>query len=104
MSEIPGPRDADGRPQDYVPGRDNARFDNGYDNAYGRGEAYDEFDSAPQQRGGFSAFPFPSYSTTTRGGTGITVAGCCLPLPLGCLTLTLSAAGYASYRMLRTRL
>ena len=104
MSEIPGPRDADGRPQDYVPGRDNGSFDNGYDNTYGRGEVFDDFGAPQERRGGFSTFPFPSYSTTTRNGTGITVAGCCLPLPLGCLTLTLSAAGYASYRMLRTRL
>ena len=100
MSEYPGPRDAFGRPQDYVPGRDDGHVDpHGYgppQQGMGGGGPF-------ERRGGFSTFPFPSYSTTTRNGTGITVAGCCLPLPLGCLTLTLSAAGLATYRLVRAR-
>jgi hypothetical protein len=27
-------------------------------------------------------FPFPSYSTRTRGGSRVSVSGCCLPIPL----------------------
>lgn len=26
--------------------------------------------------------PFPYYSTRTRGGSRVTVSGCCLPIPL----------------------
>lgn len=26
--------------------------------------------------------PFPSYSRRTRGGSRVTVTGCCLPIPL----------------------
>jgi hypothetical protein len=26
--------------------------------------------------------PFPRYSTRTRGGSRVTVTGCCLPIPL----------------------
>jgi hypothetical protein len=32
-------------------------------------------------RAGFFG-PFPSYSTRTRGGSRVTVTGCCLPVPL----------------------
>jgi hypothetical protein len=34
----------------------------------------------PRRRGGL--FPFPHYSTRTRGGTRVTIGGCCLPLAL----------------------
>ena len=27
--------------------------------------------------------PFPTYSRRTRGGSRVTVTGCCLPIPLG---------------------
>lgn len=27
--------------------------------------------------------PFPYYSRRTRGGSRVTVSGCCLPIPLG---------------------
>jgi hypothetical protein len=33
-------------------------------------------------RGGFWG-PVPYYSTQTRGGTRVSVGGCCLPIPLG---------------------
>jgi hypothetical protein len=39
-----------------------------------------------QGRGGFFG-PFPYYSRRTRGGSRVTVSGCCLPIPLGMLTL-----------------
>jgi hypothetical protein len=32
-------------------------------------------------RGGFFG-PFPYYSRRTRGGSRVTVSGCCLPIPL----------------------
>ncbi|MFW5475095.1 hypothetical protein ACOCJ5_17425 [Knoellia sp. CPCC 206450] len=37
-------------------------------------------------RGGFRLGPVPHYSTTTRNGTRVSCGGCCLPIPLGCLT------------------
>jgi hypothetical protein len=44
-----------------------------------------------RSRGGFGfAGPFPSYSRRTRGGSRVSVSGCCLPIPL---TLALTAAG-----------
>lgn len=60
------------------------------------------YEQAPR-RGGFSGFPFPSYSTRTRRGTQVTVAGCCLPLPIGCLATTLAVTGYAVSRLVRSR-
>ncbi len=40
----------------------------------------------PRRRSG-SGFrmrgPFPTYSRRTRRGSGVTVGGCCLPIPLG---------------------
>ena len=38
-------------------------------------------------RGGFVG-PFPYYSGRTRRGTRVSVGGCCLPIPLGMLTLS----------------
>lgn len=49
--------------------------------------------SPAPRRGRFGFFgPFPQYSTTTRRGTRVSVGGCCLPLPIGCLTVALTAA------------
>jgi hypothetical protein len=48
-------------------------------------------------RGGFFG-PFPYYSRRTRGGSSVTVSGCCLPIPLGLLAATALGA-----RLLRTR-
>ncbi|WP_068424389.1 hypothetical protein [Piscicoccus intestinalis] len=62
-------------PQDDVPSR-------------GRGPGPE---SAQASRGGFGGLPFPHYTTRTRRGTQVTVAGCCLPLPIGCLTMCVSA-------------
>ena len=45
----------------------------GRDRRYGRSR---------QGRGGFFG-PFPYYSRRTRGGSRVTVSGCCLPIPLG---------------------
>lgn len=42
--------------------------------------------------------PIPS-RTWTRGSTRVTVGGCCLPLPLGCLTTVLAAGALAAYRV-----
>jgi hypothetical protein len=42
----------------------------GYGYGYGR----------RQSRGGL--FPIPHYSTRTRGGSRVSVSGCCLPIPL----------------------
>ena len=40
-----------------------------------------------RKSGGFGLFgPFPTYSRRTRGGSRVTVGGCCLPIPLA-LTL-----------------
>ena len=38
----------------------------------------------PRRRTGFFG-PFPYYSGRTRGGSRVTVSGCCLPIPLGLL-------------------
>jgi hypothetical protein len=46
-------------------------------------------------RGGFYG-PFPYYSRRTRGGSRVTVSGCCLPIPFGVLTV----AGLAAHRRL----
>ena len=51
---------------------------------------------ATERRGRFGVFgPFPHYSTTTRRGTRVSVGGCCLPLPIGCLTLVATAGAAA---------
>lgn len=44
-----------------------------------------------RSRGGL--FPFPHWSTRTRGGTRVTVGGCCLPI--GCLTMLVGSLGTA---------
>ena len=40
-----------------------------------------------RRRGGFVG-PFPYYSGRTRRGSRVTVGGCCLPIPLGLLTVS----------------
>ena len=44
-----------------------------------------------QSRTGFFG-PMPYYSTRTRGGSRVTVSGCCLPIPLA-LSVALALAG-----------
>lgn len=56
---------------------------------YGRGRRH---------RGGFFG-PFPYYSTRTRGGSRVTVSGCCLPIPLAMALATVAGCG----RLLRRR-
>lgn len=51
----------------------------------------------------FSGLPIPHRTWTTRGGSQVTVAGCCLPLPLGCLTSVLIAGGAVALRSVRSR-
>jgi hypothetical protein len=50
----------------------------------------------PRGRGGFYG-PFPYYSRRTRGGSRVTVSGCCLPIPFVVLTV----AGLAAQRLYR---
>jgi hypothetical protein len=40
---------------------------------------------APRRGHGGFVGPFPYYSTRTRGGSRVSVGGCCLPIPLGFL-------------------
>ena len=48
-------------------------------------------------RGGFRGRPFPYYSRRSRGGSRVTVSGCCLPIPLGMLAaVTIGARLLAS--------
>jgi hypothetical protein len=49
---------------------------------YGRGPYYAR---RSRGRGGFFG-PFPYYSGRTRGGSRVTVSGCCLPIPLAMVT------------------
>lgn len=52
------------------------------------------------QRGGMG--PVPS-RTWTRGNSRIVVGGCCLPLPIGCLTTVAVGAVVAASALRRTR-
>ena len=50
-------------------------YRSGYGSPYGR--------RGRPARGGFvMRGPFPTYSRRTRGGSRVTVTGCCLPIPL----------------------
>lgn len=52
----------------------------------------------PRRRRNVGFFgPFPSYSTRTRGGSRVTVTGCCLPIPLA-LTLATTLGARALLR------
>jgi hypothetical protein len=52
--------------------------------------------SRRRSRGGL--FPLPYYSTRTRGGSRVTMSGCCLPIPL-----FLALSGLAGLRALVRR-
>ena len=55
--------------------------------------SHEESRMEPHRRGRFRLFgPIPTYSRTTRRGNRVSVGGCCLPLPIGCLTVTLATA------------
>jgi len=58
---------------------------------------------APAQQGRFRFGPIPNYSTTTANGTRVSCAGCCLPLPLGCLASVLAVAAPFAAALLRRR-
>lgn len=55
-------------------GRSHRRghYGHGYGHGYGR---------RPRRRTGFYG-PFPYHTRRTRGGSRVTVSGCCLPIPL----------------------
>lgn len=48
-------------------------------------------------RGGFLG-PFPYYSRRTRGGSRVTVSGCCLPIPLGVVSAFVLTAWRLAHR------
>jgi hypothetical protein len=52
-----------------------------------------------RSRGRGGLFPFPHYSTRTRGGSRVTIGGCCLPLALT-LGVGISATLAAVVRLL----
>jgi len=52
------------------------RYGGRHGGRYGRGRG--------RGRGGFFG-PMPYYSRQTRGGSRVSVTGCCLPIPLGLL-------------------
>jgi len=78
-----------GRPGPWGPGRSGP----GYDLPVYRGGPYGR--GTGGRRSGFRVLPFPSYSTRTRRGTNVSVGGCCLPIPIGCLTTTVLAGAAA---------
>jgi hypothetical protein len=51
---------------------------------YGRRPYGYGYGRRPHRRTGFFG-PFPYHSRRTRGGSRVTVSGCCLPIPLGIL-------------------
>lgn len=53
-----------------------------------------------RRRRGRSGFfgPFPYYSRRTRGGSRVTVSGCCLPIPLGVVGAFVLAAWWLAHR------
>ena len=52
---------------------------------------------APRRSGGL--FPFPHRTFQTRGGSQVSVGGCCLPIPL----MVLATAGVAARAIVRGR-
>ena len=53
----------------------------------------------PRRRRNVGFFgPFPRYSTRTRGGSRVTVTGCCLPIPLALVLSTALGARRARKR------
>jgi hypothetical protein len=57
----------------------------------------------PAPRRKFSFAPVPRYSTTTANGTRVSCMGCCLPLPLGCLTSMVAVAAPITVAWVRSR-
>ena len=52
------------------------------------------------RRRGRSGFfgPFPYYSRRTRGGSRVTVSGCCLPIPFGVVVASVLGAWRLTHR------
>jgi hypothetical protein len=59
--------------------------------------------SQPGRGSQFRLTPVPRYSTTTPGGTHVSCAGCCLPVPMGCLATVLALALSAVMAVVRRR-
>lgn len=59
----------------------------------------DPTEAGRQRRGG--VLPVPHTSWTTRRGNRVTVGGCCLPLPFGCLVTSVMVAGVVAARATR---
>jgi hypothetical protein len=59
----------------------------------------DPSETGSRRRGG--VFPVPHTTWRTRRGSQVTVGGCCLPLPLGCLVTTVGLVGLAAVRLAR---
>ena len=57
----------------------------------------------PARRGHFRLAPFPGYSGTTANGTRVSCTGCCLPIPLGCLTTLVAVATPVALAWVRRR-
>jgi len=60
-----------------------------------------QYEAQESGRSGPRLFPFPHWSTRTRNGTSVSVGGCCLPLPIGCLATTLTVGAVAASRVYR---
>ena len=58
---------------------------------------------SPAERGRFRVVPIPRYSTTTSNGTRVSCAGCCLPLPLGCLMSVVAVVAPLALAAIRSR-
>ncbi|XGX78151.1 hypothetical protein LQK93_00934 [Terrabacter sp. BE26] len=58
---------------------------------------------SPAQPGRFRLFPIPGYSRTTAGGTRVSCGGCCLALPIGCLTGLIAVAAPVAVNVVRRR-
>jgi hypothetical protein len=63
-----------GRHRGYGSGRHRGGYGYGRQRGYGYGRG---------RRSSGGVFPIPHYSRRTRGGSRVTVGGCCLPIPLG---------------------
>lgn len=72
--------------------RDRRRRQSGWGRMSGHGSPYGRSPYGRHPRRRSSGFgmrgPFPTYSRRTRGGSQVSVSGCCLPIPLA---LTLGA-------------